>query len=174
MEYAHIWQKVLSSDEKIEYEFSISPLFLTFSFFIRLLVLLLLTPFIYTFSAKVALLFFLFIGLSLLFYYFFYLKEANAYAITNKRLIIHRGWLSTDSVYIDFAKITDITVIEPFFEWILTNSGDLHIDTAGTPSHEIILRHIASPYETRKKLEDIRTKAENSAAPAIDNPTVSD
>jgi len=158
MNYTHIWQKVLANGETVEYEFSISGLYLAFNFFIRVLISLLIMPFIYIFSAKLAMLLFALVFLCLLFFYFFYLKEANAYALTDSRLIIHRGWLSTDAVCVDYQKITDITVIEPFFECLLMGSGDLRVDTAGTPDHEIILRHIARPYEVRKKLEEIRRR----------------
>jgi uncharacterized membrane protein YdbT with pleckstrin-like domain len=156
MNNTKIWGKVLASDETIKYEFSISGLYLAFNFFIRLLLALLAFPFVYTISPEVATaLMAIFLAASL-FYYGFFLRAANAYALTDQRVIIHRGWLNTKAICIDYQKITDITVFSPFLENILTGSGDIHIDTAGTPGQEIVLRHIPRPYEIRKKLEEIR------------------
>lgn len=162
MKYADIWQKVLAGNETIKYEFSISGLYLAFNFFIRLLLALLIFPFVYTISLEAAVALITIFLAANLFYYGFFLRAANAYALTDQRIIIHRGWLSTEAICIDYQKITDVTVISPFFENILMGSGNLHIDTAGTPGQEIVLRHIPNPYEIRKKLEEIRCLNKNA------------
>ena len=60
----------------------------------------------------------LFLGAT--FFYGFYFKIANAYAFTDHRVLAHRGWLSTNLVSIDYSKITNVTVEEPFFTKIFT------------------------------------------------------
>jgi len=90
-----------------------------------------------------------------LFYYLFYLRVANIYAFTNKRIIIHKGWLSTSLISVEYNRITDVTVREKFIEKLLTNTGDLLIDTAGTSTMEIVLSCVSAPYEKRKKLDQI-------------------
>lgn len=158
MEYADIWEKTLAADEKVDYEFSLSDQYRLFNFFMRIIIGFILSAILYFASIWLSVSFFVVIVLCLSFYYIFYLKVSNAFAFTNERVLIHRGWLSTYTISIDYPKITDITIVEPFFERILMGSGDLHIDTAGTPHQEIVLRHISSPYEVKKKLEEIRSK----------------
>lgn len=105
-------------------------------------------------------LFFAGLGLSIfliaLFYYGFYLKTANAYAFTNKRVLFHKSWLSTHTTSVDYSKITDVYVQEPFLERILTRTGHIAINTGGTNLHEIVLKNVESPYELKKKLDTLK------------------
>ena len=101
------------------------------------------------------------IMLPIVFFYFgFYLKKANAYAFTNKRVLIHRGWLSTRTTSIDYEKITDVHIVEPFFDRILTHSGHMAINTAGSSKLEVVLLHIESPYEVKKQLDALKDQAQ--------------
>lgn len=147
MEYQNVWSKVLRDDEKVEYEFSIGNKYrmlgLGISVFIGLLFLL-----AGGFGVVIILL-----GV---FYYGFYLKAANAYAFTDKRVLIHRGWLSTRTTSIEYSKITDSHVQEPFLERLITKTGNLAINTAGSTGTEVVLRHITAPYEARKMLDQAR------------------
>ena len=93
------------------------------------------------------------------FYYVFYLKVANVYAFTNKRVLIHRGWLSTQTNSISYDKITDIIVRENFVDKVLTKTGSIALNTAGTSHYEGSLRFIENPYQVKKKLEEIMSKA---------------
>lgn len=155
-----LWDKMLGNDEEIHYEFSIGRkyrMFKIYSFLLILLVsssvLLVLFGFaniIVLAMIGVLVLFFLFE----LFYYGFYVPRANAYVLTNKRIIIHRGWLSTHTISIDYNKITDMSVAQSFFDRVVTDSGSIRINTAGTGEHEIILNHIQTPYEVKKKLDE--------------------
>ena len=144
MTYEKIWQKVLSPDEKIEYEFSIGSRHRKLGVITWVIVLF---PFIFFFGLGIILF------LIPLFYYGFYLRVANAYAFTNRRVIVHRGWLSTKTISIDYEKITDVTVNEPLLDRVITHTGHLIINTAGTTFHEVILKHVARPYEIKKKLD---------------------
>ena len=151
MKYAQIWLKVLSADEKVEYEFSVGNKYREF-----FLIIYGFFCFLWCFaSLSTGILFFL----AAWFYYGFYLKVSNAYAFTNKRVLIHKDWLSTRAVSIDYIKITDINVEEPFFDRILTNTGYLTLNTAGTPLSEGVFKHIESPYEVKKHLDLIMARA---------------
>lgn len=143
MNYSKVWEKVLAEDEKVIYEFSISNKYINFSLIFFLLFSIILS--------------FVLIGIPLLiyvlFYYLFYIKVANAYAFTNKRILIHQGWLSTKLTSIDYYQVTDTYVLEPFFARVFTNSGHLVVNTAGTSLFEVYLRYVDSPYEVKKKLD---------------------
>ena len=149
MIYQKIWQKTLNQDEKVEYEFSISQRFRMFGLIIFTIVSVL---FINVGGLGIL------IFLAALFYYKFYLKVANAYALTNQRVIIHRGWLSTKLISIDYQKITDVTVDEPIWDRLVTQSGHLKINTAGTNLPEVVLTHLDRPYEVKKKLDQLRNR----------------
>jgi uncharacterized membrane protein YdbT with pleckstrin-like domain len=71
-------------------------------------------------------------------------------------VLIHKGWLSTRLVSVDYDKITDIEVVQPFLEKLIFKTGGLAINTAGTGGREIVLNHIENPFEIKKKLEDIK------------------
>jgi membrane protein YdbS with pleckstrin-like domain len=74
------------------------------------------------------------IFLPALFYYGFYLRVARAYALTNERVLVRKGWLSTNTVRVDYHKITDVAVSEDCFERLFaTNTGTLSVNTAGGP-----------------------------------------
>ena len=150
MQYQKIWDKVLNPNEVIKYEFSIGP-------FYRKLCLILwcLFSLMFFFSTDT-------IGVGIIiillaaFYYAFYLKVANAYAFSGDRVLIHKGWLSTKLISTEYQKITNVTVHDPFFSRIITKTGTLVIDTAGTSGKEIQLTRIERPYEVKKKLDELR------------------
>ena len=149
MKYEKIWAKTLAAGEKVEFEFSIGDRFrkseLAIWAFIGLITLVVGGLGIVVF-------------LIALFKYGFYVKVANAYALTNKRMLIHRGWLSTHTTSVDYSKITDVHVIEPFLERLISHYGNLIVNTAGTTLHEVILKHVEMPYEIKKKLDELKDK----------------
>lgn len=149
MKYEKIWQKTLSGDEKVEYEFSVGGRYIKFGLIVWGIISL---PFLFAMG------FGIFIFLIALFYYAFYLKAANAYAFTNKRVLIHRGWLSTHTISVDYSKITDVHIREPFFDRIITHTGNIAVITAGTTVDQIVLQHINAPYEVKKKLDSLKDK----------------
>lgn len=158
MEYKKIWNKALNADEQIKYEFSVGKKYRTVFAIVGCLcgLILLFTPGYY-------------IGIIIIlisvFYFWFYLKWANAFAFTNKRIIAHRGWLSTEFISIDYKKITDITVEEPILDKILTSTGNLIINTAGSGFSELKqnqkFEHIENPYEAKKKLDQLMSGVAN-------------
>jgi len=148
MKYEKIWQKVLSDGEKVEYEFSYGDRYLKIGLIAGIVLSVILM--------------FGFIGFILLpieiFLWAFYFRVANSYAFTNKRVLIHKGWLSTHTTSIDFHKITDVSVVEPFLDRIIYHTGSILIDTAGMSGDDIILKHIEHPYEVQKKLNLLKDK----------------
>lgn len=149
MEYQEIWNKTLNTDEKVEFEFSLGKKYLKLG-----LIVWGILSFILLFAGGLG----IFTFLIAYFFYGFYLKKANAYAFTNKRVLIHHGWLSTKTISIDYQKITDVHVSEPFFDRIFTKTGNIAINTAGSNNLEIILRHIEAPYEVKKRLDSLKDK----------------
>jgi uncharacterized membrane protein YdbT with pleckstrin-like domain len=149
MNYEEIWEKVLGLDEKVEFEFSIGDRYRKFGIIVWAIISLPLF-----FAAG----FGIFTFLIALFYYGYYSKVANAYAFTNKHILIHRGWLSTHTISVDYSKITDIHIKEPFLDRIITHTGNIAIVTAGTTVDQIVLQHINSPYEVKKKLDSLKNK----------------
>ena len=149
MLYSKIWDKTLAEGERVVTEFSVGDLYRIYLFivycFFSLIFLFLRKPLI---------------ALSILllgvFYSFFYLKVARAYAFTTKRVLIYRGWLSTKLTSVNYEKITDISVHEPFFDRLISQTGSLMINTAGSSETELILKHVERPYELKKQLDKIR------------------
>lgn len=147
MEEKQVWRKELSDTEKVEYAFSLGERYKKVSLIcwgiVSVPLLLLLGLGLFTFA-------FAFV------YYRYYLPAAHAYAFTNKRVLIRRGWLSVRTISIDYERITDLQVMEPFFEKILFHCGSIAINTAGSNGNEVVLVHIQDPYEVKKQLNMIR------------------
>jgi uncharacterized membrane protein YdbT with pleckstrin-like domain len=149
MEHQHIWDKTLNPDEQVKFEFAIGKKYRTFG-----LVSLVIFGLLFLLSGAWPIaLFFIAFGA---FYFGFYLKVANAYAFTDRRVLVHRGWLSTKMITTEYQKITDVTIEERFLDRILFKTGSIGIDTAGRKGEEIVLKHIERPYELKKKLDELR------------------
>jgi uncharacterized membrane protein YdbT with pleckstrin-like domain len=149
MKYKQIWEKVLSDRERVEYEFSIGRGYKKFNLILwSVLGVILLIAGIGVFILAIAWL-----------YYGFYVERANVYAFTDKRILQHRGWLSTRTISIDYRMITDVHVREPFFQRVFTHTGSLSVDTASSNKlhHEISFRNVDAPYELKKRLDLLRT-----------------
>lgn len=146
LKYQDIWNKTLSNGETVEYEFSVGQKYVKFMLIMWLIISL---PLLFAGIGFVILLF-------VLFYFGFYVKKANAYAFTNKRILIHKGWLSTNTISIDYSRITDVRVQENFFDKLLTHTGDIAINTAGTAMIEVVLKNIEAPYEVKKKMDALK------------------
>jgi uncharacterized membrane protein YdbT with pleckstrin-like domain len=149
MKEQQIWDKVLGKDEKVEYSFSIGQSYIKFNLIAWGIISI---PLLFLFGFGIV------IFLIALFYYGFYVKVANAYAFTNKRILIHKGWLSTHTISVDYPKITDIHIREPFIARVFTKTGVIAINTAGSNSLEILLTAVEKPYEIKKILDNLRDK----------------
>lgn len=139
---------LLSKDEKVESIFSISNSYLILNAIFGVLI-----SFLITFSTDLGILLLL-----LVFFYFgFYLPRANLYIFTNKRVIIHKGWLSLETSSIDYDKITDIKIRQSAFQRLVLKTGHVTISTAGYLDQDFSMRHIDSPYQVKKTLDEIRS-----------------
>lgn len=150
MQYEDIWRKMLAEGERVEYEFSISGRYLMYRFIFWVIIGLIVWSTLEEFMTGAV------IVAIAAFYYLFYKKKANAYALTGKRVVAHNGWLSTHTTSVDYDKITDVRVEEPFIDKLVTKTGNFAIVTAGTGSQPIVFKHVDSPYELKKKLDTLR------------------
>lgn len=148
MRYEKIWKKVLGEGEKVEYEFSIGDKYIKFGLICWGIICV---PLLFALGLELVVFIIIFLS-------YMYMKFANAYALTNKRVLIHKGLLSTKTISVDYKKITDVLISEPFFDRIITHTGHMVINTAGTGDVEIILKHVQSPYEVKKKLDSLKDK----------------
>ena len=149
MLYEKIWKKTLNDSEKVEYEFSVAKGY-------RLLGLIVwgLVGVVLLISGHQSL-GFLFILIAIINYWYL---GFNAFALTDKRVLIHTGWLSTKSTSINYDKIVEVSVEERFISRIASKSGNLLIKTGGF-GHDVTLKNIESPYEVKKTLDRLSHNA---------------
>jgi membrane protein YdbS with pleckstrin-like domain len=148
--YQKIWQKITGDGEEVKKEFSKGDRYIKISLIIWLIV-----AFFFFISEDFRGIGVL-IALIVLFYYPFYLRVANLYGFTDRRVIIHQGWLSTRMISVDYDKVTDVSAKQGILEKILFKTGDIFIATAGTNRREVTLTRIQDPYQVKKELDKIR------------------
>lgn len=164
-----ILEKVLGPNEEIKYQFSLGERYLKIKKVLTIslgtLLLMIIGALIsFTFEISAIIVVLIMIGLLALlvlfsFLYFgWYLRIANVYIFTNRRIVIHKGWLSTRLVSVNFRQITDIKVIQLFVDKVIYGTGALKIDTAGMgiKGHSITLFRIENPYAIKRKLIEIK------------------
>jgi uncharacterized membrane protein YdbT with pleckstrin-like domain len=152
MRYQKVWDRNLVSGEEVLFEFSISDRFRNVNLAFAILISI---PLVALYGVGLLTLAVSWFTLG------FYLKAANAYALTNRRMIIKRGWLSTHTISIEYDRITDVSIKQPFFERLLYKTGTLYVNTAGTEVHEVLLTHIERPYELKKRLNECIDHSQN-------------
>lgn len=156
----NIWANILGKGEEIQWEFSVGKKY-------RLLqsLKIVIPGILIIFAGLVAMLFsviftvLVLVGVSLValgWFDYWYLKKANNFAFTNKRILCRRGWLGTRLTVVGYKKITHVVVVQSFWDKFITNTGYLKIDTAGISGTEIIFSHIEDPYFIRGKMEELR------------------
>lgn len=146
MHYAHIWNRVISPDERVRFEFTVGNRYIFTHLTLWALVGL---ATIWFYGVGVV------IFLIALFYYGYFIRVSNAYAFTTKRVLIHHGWLSTSIVSLDYSKITEIRVRQSFVSRLFYGTGSLSVDTAGTDSDEIRIPLIQDPYGVKRTLSEL-------------------
>jgi hypothetical protein len=95
-----------------------------------------------------------------------YLRLARHYFLTTQRVVAINGWLAQQTISVDYATITDLTVLQDVFERFITHSGTLDVDTAGGPTMEISLIHVANPLGVRDQILELSEKARRLIARA--------
>ena len=146
--------KILAEGEEIEHECTISNIQCCWSVFGWLLLSLLFFPFTSIGIVKVIFAFYLFFYAVafpfLVFWYFIYLKKSNYYIMTNKNIIQHSGWFSSDYEIMSYSKVTDVRIVQGILDRYLFNIGTIYIDTAGSPEPEAVFYNIDNPLEIEK------------------------
>lgn len=154
MHYANVWNKVLNPSEEVKFEFSVGNKYRKFGLILSLVLFgIIFLSGLISQSGFITSIGLIFIALS--FFRFWYKKVSNAYAFTDKRVLIHHGWLSTKAQSVDYSKITEVSISEPFLSRIITKSGDMSIHT-GNITDALVLQNIEAPYEIKKKLDALR------------------
>lgn len=74
----------------------------------------------------------------------YYFSRTPKYALTNKRIICIEGLLNKTKKYVDYTKITDITMKQGMISKLI-GTGALFINTAGGPEKEITIACIEDP-----------------------------
>jgi len=87
--------------------------------------------------------------------YFEVRRIVNSLIVDKHKLERSSGIFSTHETSAYYNKITDITVKKNLFGKML-NFGDLHINTSGTITHEIVFKSISHPGELRNFLESLK------------------
>lgn len=98
----------------------------------------------------------LLISLIFFFYFLFYIPVSNIYVLTNKRIVVKRGWLSTETITGSYEKITDIYVSQTFIERFLFLTGTIKIDTAGDVGYEIVLSDVHNPEKLKAEILSLK------------------
>ncbi len=142
------WNKVLTRGEEIKLDFGPGEKYLHRGFLIGMSLGIL----------TAILIIGIFFLLYTLFYFKFYLSQAFRYAFTNKRVLIHQGWLSRNLTSVDFNKITDIQVRDNVIEKWLFNTGAIIINTAGTGQAEVLIDKVENPHAIKQRLENLRNE----------------
>lgn len=145
--HQHYWQRFLLPDEQVLHTFGVSRLYLVLFFLVPALVVLGVGVGV-TLTTGILGALFLLAGfgmfMPLIFMWFFV-----HYAVTDRRILSRSGILGKYMVSVDFSTITDIAIREPFWERILTGSGTIEINTAGSHDVELVMQHVAAPHDRR-------------------------
>lgn len=84
-------------------------------------------------------------------------KHTTAYILTDKKVMIKRGWLSTEITTAPFNHITHIIVRQGFMEKFSFKMGDIIIHTAGPTPVEVHLLKVQDPIQVKNMIEDLIT-----------------
>ncbi|MFC2162885.1 PH domain-containing protein [Candidatus Altiarchaeota archaeon] len=84
------------------------------------------------------------------------------YEVTNERIKVSYGFLSTTKREADLDRIQDIIVVQGVMGKML-GYGDLHFNTAGSAGYEITFSNVANPEGLKEKFRELRktNKVEN-------------
>lgn len=96
----------------------------------------------------------------------FYLKAANQYYITNKRIIRREGLISVDYSSISYQKITDFKLKQNLFERFVTRSGSIYFSSAGSSGFEVKFQNIDKPFKTLKLINELIAESKRKKRPA--------
>lgn len=159
------WQRFLLPEERLVHTFGISRTYLTMFFFVPAAGVLAFGIALSAIGELVGSLFLL-AGVGMLLPAFFMWFFVH-YAITDRRVMSREGILSKHSVSVDLATITDLVIREPFLERLLTRSGTIGVNTAGSPRVELLFRHVANPFDRKQDLYKHLQTVVSAARPGV-------
>ncbi len=102
-----------------------------------------------------------------LFYYFFLLRINYEFMLTDQRVIVKRGWLNIQTVSIQYARITDVSIAQSIIGRLL-KIGALSISTAGNEGNRVIMAHIEDPQGVKRLLHELKEKYRQSFGGSTD------
>jgi len=79
------------------------------------------------------------------------------YALTTERIMYSKGIFSEDFKSTIYSKITDIGLLQTFFDKIF-DTGELTMNTAGGDDIEIVFEKISRPHEVKRMISDKQTE----------------
>ena len=80
-------------------------------------------------------------------------KWTTERALTNRRLILKRGFIRRKTEEISFNRVEEVNLSQSILQRIL-GSGDIKV--TGTVAGEIMLKNIDDPLEVQKKVNELR------------------
>ena len=80
-------------------------------------------------------------------------KCTTEMALTNRRLILKRGFIRRKTEEISFNRVEEVNLSQSILQRIL-GSGDIKV--TGTGAGEIMLKNIDDPLEVQKKVNELR------------------
>jgi len=141
------WQRFLLPDERVIHTFGVGGWYIFLFWVVPSVVALVLTIVLWLVNIIVGILMAL-ICLSVAIPAI-YLRYFVHYAITDQRVMGREGLLHKKFITADLPSITDVTVHENFLERILTRTGEVGVNTAGSHLIELYFRHVRKPFLIR-------------------------
>jgi membrane protein YdbS with pleckstrin-like domain len=144
------WQRFLLPGESIVFCFGVSGAYLILFWMIPAMVMTALA--IYSVFINLILGFLLGIVAVSVYLPVLYRRYFVHYAITDRRVMTREGLLHKTFVTADLPSVTDVTIDESFLERVLTGTGIVGINTAGSNRVELHFDHVKRPFALRKEI----------------------
>lgn len=149
--HPEVWNEVLAADERLIREFSVS------NQWIRRWSLLLAIFAAFTFwgpegsgSDTLGILALIWaIG-----YFYFYVPRSRIYGLTDRRIVLRRGWLSPETTSISYAQLADTQVKEPWLRGKMWGTGRLIVRPGGG-KRTITIKHLDRPHELEHEIQKL-------------------
>lgn len=157
-------QMILRTNETIVREFGVSPRFLGLIVIVGIILAIIIPLALFALfrildidTVNAGLIFWvsgIIIGGALVIYAL-YLRLARHYVITNQRAIQYVGWLARKMISADYEQITDMSIVQDFFERLILGIGKLSLNTAGGYIEEINFERIDNPYGVANQVRQL-------------------
>jgi len=145
------WSRFLLAKEEVIHDFGVSRWYITIFFLLPSILLMAVAIFSFLNEYLIVCLLLAFIAL-VFFVPAIYLAYFVHYVVTSQRVISREGIFHKKFIAVDLPSITDVTISEAFLERLITKSGIIGLNTAGSHHIELSLRHISRPFNRRKDI----------------------